>query len=46
MSHLKDQWLAQLPMIAAMCFNSQDEPDVKQAVDDALDIIEACDEAV
>ena len=43
---MRDGWLAQLPVIAALIYNVQEEPDVDQAVDEALEILESCEDAV
>jgi hypothetical protein len=39
-----EAWLAQLPMMAALIFSTQDEPDADEAVKDALEILDACED--
>ena len=41
---MKERWMEQLPVIAALCFSAHEEPDAEQAVEEALDILDACEE--
>jgi hypothetical protein len=43
---LRERWLEQLPVVAALCYSAQNEPDADEAVTEALAILDACEEAV
>jgi len=41
---MRQSWYDQLPMIAALCYSAQDEPNIEEAVSEAVEIIDACGE--
>lgn len=42
MTNVEDGWKLLLPVVAAICATAQEEFDAKQAVYEAAEIIEAC----
>lgn len=41
---MKKEWFDQLPLVAALCYSAQDEPDTTEAVREALELLTTCEE--
>lgn len=41
---MRKEWFDQLPIVAALCYSAQDEPDTMEAVHEALELLTACEE--
>lgn len=39
---MRKEWYDQLPVITALCYSAQEEPDVDDALTEALEILDVC----
>lgn len=46
MTNVEDGWKLLLPVVAAICATAQEDFDAKQAVEEAAEIIEACQDLI
>jgi hypothetical protein len=42
--NIRPEWIHQLPVLAAMCAQAQEEFDAAEAVQDALELLVTCEE--